>query len=57
MYLHLIYVIPSQPVFALTPICCVLSGEARDANFIVFVLTRRGLEPTIYCTRGGSVFI
>ena len=57
MYLHLIYVIPSQLVFALTPICCVLSGEARDANFIVFVLTQRGLEPTIYRTRGGSAFI
>jgi len=26
----------------------VLSGEATHANFIVFGLTRPGLEPTIY---------
>jgi hypothetical protein len=38
--------IPSQPVFALS--CCVLSGEATNTNFIVFGLTRPGLEPTIY---------
>jgi hypothetical protein len=30
----------------------VLSGEAANTNFIVFGLTRPGLEPTIYCTRG-----
>jgi hypothetical protein len=29
-----------------------LSGEAANTNFIVFGLTRPGLEPTIYCTRG-----
>ena len=29
-----------------------LSGEATDTNLIVFDLTRSGLEPTIYCTRG-----
>ena len=30
-----------------------LSGEATNANFIVFGLTRSGLEPTIiYRTRG-----
>jgi hypothetical protein len=28
------------------------SGEATHINFIVFGLTRLGLEPTIYCTRG-----
>jgi hypothetical protein len=29
-----------------------LSGEATHINFIVFGLTRLGLEPTIYRTRG-----
>jgi hypothetical protein len=29
-----------------------LSGEAIKTNFIVFGLTRWGLEPTIYHTRG-----
>jgi hypothetical protein len=29
-----------------------LSGEATSTNFIVFGLTRPGLEPTIYRTRG-----
>ena len=44
--------IPSQPVFALSPQCCVLSGEATNNNVIVFGLTRPGLEPAIYHTRG-----
>ena len=39
-------------VFALSPYCCVLSGEVTNTNFIVFGLTRSGLEPTIYRTRG-----
>jgi hypothetical protein len=30
----------------------VLSGEAINTNFIVFGLTRPGLKPTIYHTRG-----
>jgi hypothetical protein len=30
----------------------VLNGEATNSNFIVFGLTRSGLEPTIYHTRG-----
>jgi len=30
----------------------VLSGEATNTNFIFIGLTRPGLEPTIYCTRG-----
>jgi hypothetical protein len=30
----------------------VLSGEATNTNFIVFGLTRPGLEPIIYHTRG-----
>ena len=42
----------SQPVFALSPSCCVLSREATNTNFIVFGLTWPRLEPTIYCTRG-----
>ena len=29
-----------------------LWGEATHINFIVFGLTRLGLEPTIYCIRG-----
>ena len=29
-----------------------IGGEATNTNFIVFGLTRRGLEPTIYRTRG-----
>jgi hypothetical protein len=44
--------IPSQPAFALSLYCCVLSGLATNTNFIVFGLTRLGLEPTIYHTRG-----
>jgi hypothetical protein len=45
-------VIPSQPTFVLSPPCCVLSGEATHIYFEVFGLTRSGLEPTIYHTRG-----
>jgi hypothetical protein len=37
---------------ALSPSCCVPSGEATHTNFIVLGLTRWGLEPTIYRTRG-----
>jgi hypothetical protein len=46
-----IILIPSQPVFALSPKWCVLSGETTNTNCIVFGLTRPGLEPTIYRTR------
>jgi hypothetical protein len=42
---------PSQPVFALTPKCCMLSGEATNTNFIVFGLSGQRLGPTVYCTR------
>ena len=42
---------PNQPVFTLTPLCCAFSGEATDASFIVFGLTRPGLEHTIYRIR------
>jgi hypothetical protein len=44
---HIIF-IPSQPVFALPPYCYVFSGAVPCPNFIVFGLTWRGLEPTIY---------
>jgi hypothetical protein len=44
--------IPSQPVFALSPYCCVLSREATNTNFIVIGLTRSRLKPTIYLTPG-----
>ena len=47
-----IILIPNQAVFALSPYCCVVSGEATNTNFIVFGLTRPGLEPTIYRTGG-----
>ena len=47
-----IILIPSQPVFALSPLCWVLSGEATNANFIVFGLTWSGLDLTIYRSRG-----
>ena len=42
-----IILIPSQPVFALSPKCCMLSGEATNINFIVFGLTRLRLQPKI----------
>jgi len=34
----------------------VLGGEATHTNFIVYGLTRPGLEPTIYRTRGEHVY-
>jgi hypothetical protein len=47
-----IILIPSHSVFALSPLCWVLSGEATNANFIVFGLTWSGLDLTIYRSRG-----
>ena len=47
-----IILMPNQPVFALSPQCCVLSEEATNSNFIVFGFTCSGFEPTIYRTRG-----
>jgi hypothetical protein len=47
---HIILIL-SQPVFALSTLFRVLSGEATNTNFIVFGLTRPGFEPTIYLTR------
>jgi hypothetical protein len=46
-----VIVIPSQPVITLTNLYCVLSGEATNTNFIIFGLTRPGIEPTIYRIR------
>jgi hypothetical protein len=43
--------IPSQPVFAFFPYCCVLSEEATNTNVIVLGLTQPGLKLTIYRTR------
>ena len=45
------HIILSQLVFAPSVQCCVLNGEAANDNFIIFGLTRPGLEPTIYRTR------
>jgi hypothetical protein len=50
-FVHII-LIPSQPVFALTPECCVLSVEATHNNFIVLGFTQTSLKPTIYYIRG-----
>ena len=41
---HIIF-IPNPLGFALTPICCVLSEETANTNFIVFGLNRPGFEP------------
>ena len=43
-----IILIPSQPVFAFSPYCCMLSGEATYIIFIVYGVTQSGLEPKIY---------
>ena len=47
-----IILIPSQLDFSLSSLCCVLSREAANTNFIVFGLTWPVLEYTIYRTRG-----
>jgi hypothetical protein len=39
-------------MFALSPYCCMLSGEATNTNFIVFGLIRSGLEPMTNRTLG-----
>jgi len=45
-----IFLIQSQLVFALTPLCCVLSGQAANIYFIIFGLIQPELVPTIYHT-------
>ena len=47
-----IILINSQPISALTPSCCALSREAGNINFIIFYLTRLGLESSIYRPQG-----
>jgi hypothetical protein len=47
-----IILIPGQPVCVFSPYCCGLSQETTRFFFIVFGLTRPGLEPTIYHTWG-----
>ena len=42
----------SQLIPAMTPYYCVLNGEAANTNFRVSSLTRPGIKPTIYHTRG-----
>ena len=37
---------------SLFPWCCMLIEEATNTNFIVFGVSRSGLELTIYCTQG-----
>jgi len=44
-----IILIPRQRVFALSSECYILSREAMNITFIVFSLTRLGLEFTINC--------
>ena len=46
-----IILVPSLLVFVLIPLCCILSIEATNTNFIVFRLTQLGLRPTIYYTQ------
>jgi hypothetical protein len=50
-----IILIPNQPVFALSPYCCMLSGEATNSHFIVFGFTWSELKLTIYHTRSDAV--
>ena len=51
-----IILIPYQLVFALSPSCCIIIGEATNTNFTVFGFTRSGLEPTIYRTWGEHIW-
>ena len=48
---HIILIL-SQPVFALSPLYYLLSGEATNTNFKVFDLIRLQLNLTIYHTQG-----
>ena len=42
----------SDSVFAITPNCCILSGEAANTNFNVVGLTLPGIKPMTFHTRG-----
>jgi hypothetical protein len=37
-----IILIPSQPVFALSPYCCVISGEASKYQFLIIYIPMQG---------------
>jgi hypothetical protein len=50
-----IILIPSQIVSALTPSCCLLSGNSANTNYIVFGLIKLGLETKIRRTQGEHV--
>ena len=39
-----IVLISSQPVFALSPYCCVLSRATTNSNFTFFGVTRSGVD-------------
>jgi hypothetical protein len=43
---HIIQIL-IQPVFALSPLCCMISRESTNTNFIVFGFTPQELEHTI----------
>jgi hypothetical protein len=43
VYIYLLWV--SDCCLALSPLCCMLSGEATNTSFIVLGLTRRGSHP------------
>ena len=57
LFRSLRYIIPNprQPIFALTPQFCVISGKQQIPVLLVFGLIWPGLEPTIYRTRGEHV--
>ena len=52
LHSHTLFWFWADQSFALSSQCCMLSGEATNTNFIVFGMTRPGLEPTIYRTQG-----
>jgi hypothetical protein len=37
---HIILIL-TQPVFAVSPYCCILRGEATNTNLIVLIITER----------------
>lgn len=47
--------IPNKSVFALSPKCCMLGGEATNTNFIACGLTQPDREHTVYHTRSAHV--
>ena len=47
-----ITLIPSKPVFSLTPLCFLLSRKVAKIYFILFGLTRLGIKLKIFHTQG-----